>query len=71
MKTIGYSDKCDGRNQIYIYTQNGQIPKYESLFNQSKNERIIAGFKNIEHLGNCNIYYIKGNKTRLIAERGF
>ena len=71
MKTIGYSDKCDSRGQIYIYTQNGQIPKYESLFNERKNERIANGFSNIKGLGNCNIYYIKGNKTRLIAERGF
>lgn len=69
MKTIGYSDKCDGSGRIYVYTESGT--KYDTLFNQKRNARIISGMNSIKGLGNIYIYYINGNKARLIGEREF
>jgi hypothetical protein len=66
MKTIGYSDRCDGSGKIYIYTQGGT--RY-NLFNQKKNERIQAAFSDLKHLGNVFLYYVNGNKARLISVR--
>lgn len=68
MKTIGYSDKCDGNRKIYIYTDTG-TDKLNCWI--KRNERIKNAFENLKHLGNVDLYLIKGNKTRLIATRGF
>ena len=56
VKTIGYVDRC-ARHRIYKYMPPGM----------TKTDRITGALKELQHVGNIEIYLIKGNKQRLIA----
>ncbi len=68
MKTIGYIDLCDKNKIIMAFKVNNN--KLISLFNQTKNARILEAFKNIKNLGNIKVVYIYGNKIRTLFYKG-
>lgn len=64
MTSIVYQDRVGGL--MYIYQ-----PKYSaqrSLFEQKRTERIVAALEELKHVGNINIFLLKKNKLRKIAE---
>lgn len=62
MKTIGYRDKAGG--SIYLY-------KNVSRPDQKRHDRVKEALNELRHTGNINIYLIKGNRVRRIAQHGF
>lgn len=67
MKTIGYMDRAEGKT-IFVYNpEHKQIQR--SVFDLKAIDRIIQGLKELDHVGNIDIYLIKGNKFRKIATR--
>jgi hypothetical protein len=61
MKLIAWTDKGNPARPVLVG------PMDLSLKRQT---RIAGALDDLRGLGNCNIYYVKGNKCRLIAERG-
>lgn len=65
MTTIVYEDRVNGFLHIY----RPRYPAQRSMYEQKRNERILAGLKELEHVGNINIYLYKKGRLRKIAER--
>ena len=61
MKTIMYYDRGDANKTLY---------GVKLSWLQKKNDRIIQGMKELEHVGNIVIYLVRGRKFRKIATRG-
>ena len=60
MKTIGYLDRTEGKIiRAYHICKSG----YNM---QSRNDRIIDALKELEHVGNIEVYLLKGKKQRLL-----
>ncbi len=65
MKTIGIRDLYDGSKKIRIYNPNSNL-----LDKQTRLERIFDGLQEIKNLGNVAVYYVHGNKYRLLFVKG-
>lgn len=66
MKTIGYVDRVEGRTlKSFTVEYAPQEVKY------THHERMADAFKEIEGLGNVDIYLIQGRRYRKIATRGY
>ena len=63
MKTLGWSDRA------------GKGPRRVSVFQgtptMTRAERLTAALADLQGLGNCYIYQIRGRKYRRIAKRGW
>lgn len=67
MKTIGFIDRSEGRTiRMYQKPQGNQITVDDLLENSQT--RYHAALKELQHMGNIDIYLIRGNKYRKIAE---
>jgi hypothetical protein len=71
MKTIGYLDRTEGKTiRLFNPDYKKTIPYQLPLGCLTRQERIIAGLKELKHMGNIEIYLIKGNKQRLLFKKG-
>jgi len=60
MKTIGYRERVKCLKIIHCYFKTGQ----------TRHERINEALKELRHMGNINVYLIKGNKVRYLFSKG-
>ncbi len=65
MTSIVYQDRASG--SMYIYRP--KYPAQRSIFEQKKTERIIEAMKELEGMGNINIFLYKKGKLHKIATR--
>ena len=65
MTSIAYRDICGGGMKIY---KKG-YPAQRSLFEETRNERIINALEELKGVGNIKIYLYKKGKFREIADR--
>ena len=64
MKTIGYADRAHPKViKAFTVEYTPEEVKY------TRHDRMSDAWKEIEHLGNCYIYLIRGKKYRKIATR--
>lgn len=74
MKTIGYTDRAYP-NSIRLFSMTDDtylLANKDSLPGRMTREnRIIEAFNELKGVAMINIYYVKGNKFRLISKRGF
>jgi len=62
MKTIGYLDRTEGKTIKAFYKNEDN-----TIFRQKKNDRIQEALRELKCVGRIEIYFLKGNKQRLIA----
>jgi hypothetical protein len=66
MKTIAFKDRTGGPIREYI------SPKQNDIFERENHTtRINRALDELKHTGNINIYLVRGNKIRLILQKGF
>ncbi len=65
MTSIVYQDRASG--SMYIYQP--KYPAQRSIFEQKKTERVIEAMKELEGMGNINIFLYKKGKLHKIATR--
>ena len=58
-------DRVEGKT-IKVYTPKGLNKQFQSHWN-----RIAEALQDIKHLGNVNVYLIKGRKYRLLFSKGY
>lgn len=64
MTSIVYQDRVSG--SMFLYQP--KYPAQRSLFEQKRTERIMTALEELKHVGNINIFLIKKNRLRKIAE---
>ena len=69
MKTIAYIDKVEGKTLMAFKIINDNRNNL-NLYSFKRINRIQEALKELKHMGNIDIYYIKGNKKRLLFSKG-
>lgn len=64
MTSIVYQDRASG--SMFLYQP--KYPAQRSLFEQKRIERIITALEELKHVANINIFLLKNNHLRKIAE---
>ena len=64
MTSIVYQDRSSGSTYLY----KPKYPAQRSMFEQKRTERIIAALEELRHVANINIFLLKKNHLRKIAE---